>query len=213
MGGNETLSVNVRVIAATNQNLETMIESGKFRRDLYYRLRGVVLHLPALRDRVEDIAEWAHYFLFRYNRQLGTSVQSISAETLDRFDRYKWPGDVRELQSVIREALIASNGTTLLPEFLPNELQCEESDVVDALTILEDCARVTWQGLAEYIEHAFQEKPSGLYRRALLQFDRLIVAKAMKDSEGHQTRAAEILGISRPTLRTKLRMIKSESSI
>jgi DNA-binding NtrC family response regulator len=212
VGGNETLSVNVRVIAATNQSLEAMIETGKFRRDLYYRLRGVVLHLPALRERTEDIAELAHYFLFRYNRQLGTTVQSISMEALDRFQRYKWPGNVRELQSVIREALIASTGTTLLAEFLPNELQTEEPDVADVTPNLAAFADATWQGLAEFIERAFQEKPEDLYRRALLQFDGLVVARAMKASEGHQTKAAEILGLSRPTLRAKLRMIKSEST-
>jgi DNA-binding NtrC family response regulator len=212
VGGNETLSVNVRVIAATNQSLEAMIETGKFRRDLYYRLRGVVLHLPALRERTEDIAELAHYFLFRYNRQLGTTVQSISMEALDRFQRYKWPGNVRELQSVIREALIASTGTTLLAEFLPNELQTEEPDVADVTPNLAAFADATWQGLAEFIERSFQEKPEDLYRRALLQFDGLVVARAMKASEGHQTKAAEILGLSRPTLRAKLRMIKSEST-
>jgi len=209
VGGNETIAVNVRVIAATNQNLEAMIESGKFRRDLYYRLRGVVLHLPALRERTEDIAELAHYFLFRFNRQLGTSIESISTETLDRFQRYRWPGNVRELQSVIRESLIASTGSSLLPEFLPSELQQEDSDVVDLSTNFDVYTHATWQGLADFMERAFQERPADLYRRALIQFDNLIVARAMTLSDGHQTRASEILGISRPTLRTKLRVIKS----
>src|SRR5581483_9088946 len=74
VGGNETISVDVRVIAATNQNLERLIEEGRFRKDLYYRLRGVTIHLPPLRDRREDIPELAHYFLFRYNREIGTAV-------------------------------------------------------------------------------------------------------------------------------------------
>ncbi|MDB5390471.1 MAG: sigma-54-dependent Fis family transcriptional regulator [Planctomycetaceae bacterium] len=213
VGGNETLSVNVRVIAATNQNLESMIETGKFRRDLYYRLRGVVLHLPALRERTEDIAELAHYFLFRYNRQIGTAVQSIATETLDRLQRYRWPGNVRELQSVIRESLIASTGTTLLPEFLPSELQTEDTDVADVPANLDFLAHSTWQGLNEYIERLFRDRHSDLYRRALLQFDSLIVARAMQASEGHQSRAAEILGISRPTLRAKLRIIKAQTPV
>ncbi len=102
LGGTESISADVRVIAATNQNLDALIEQGRFRKDLYYRLRGVTIHLPPLRERREDIPELAHYFLFRYNRQLGTSVQSISPEALEVLQRYDWPGNVRELQSVIR---------------------------------------------------------------------------------------------------------------
>ncbi len=210
VGGNETLSVDVRIVAATNQNLDTMIEQGKFRRDLYYRLRGVTLSLPALRDRIEDIPELAHYFLFRFNRQLGTTLQSISMDTLDRLQRYRWPGNVRQLQSVIREALISSTGTTLLSEFLPTELQQEEPEATVSAADLSLLGDRTWQGIADYVERDFQDKASGLYRRALLQFDGLLVGRAMKLSEGNQMRAAEILGISRPTLRSKLRAIKTQ---
>lgn len=209
VGGNETLSVDVRVVAATNQNLDDMIEQGRFRRDLYYRLRGVTLVLPALRDRLEDIPELAHYFLFRFNRQLGTTLQSISAETLDRLQRYRWPGNVRQLQSVIREALIGSTGTTLLPEFLPAELQHEEPDLTVSAADLSLLGDATWQGIADFVERDLQDKTPGLYRRALQQFDELLVGRAMKLSEGNQARAAEILGLSRPTLRSKLRTIKA----
>lgn len=208
VGGNETLSVDVRIIAATNQNLDAMIDKGRFRRDLYYRLRGVTLNLPALRDRTEDIPELAHYFLFRFNRQLGTTIQSIATESLDRLQRYRWPGNVRELQSVIRETLISSTGTTLLPEFLPIELQHDGPDIVETVVDLSQLGDTTWQSIAESVEREFQNKPDDLYRRALLQFDRLLVTRAMQLSDGHQARAAEILGISRPTLRSKLRAIK-----
>src|SRR5690348_14122104 len=117
VGGNETLRADVRIVAATNQNLDAMIANNRFRRDLYYRIRGVTLHLPPLREREDDIAELAHYFLFRLNRQLGTAVQSISSEALELLERHSWPGNVRELQSVLREALIVATGPTLLPEF------------------------------------------------------------------------------------------------
>ena len=86
---------------------------------------GSRIHIPALRERRDDIPELAHYFLFRYNRQLGTSVQSISAEAMELLERYDWPGNVRELQSVIREALVVSAGPTILPEFLPAELHTD----------------------------------------------------------------------------------------
>lgn len=209
VGGNETLTVDVRIVAATNQNLDHMIDQGKFRRDLYYRLRGVTLSLPALRDRTEDIPELAHYFLFRFNRQLGTSLQSISAEALDRLQRYRWPGNVRQLQSAIREALISSTGSTLIPEFLASELQHEEVEAADSQVDLASLGDTTWPGVTEFIERDFRDRMPGLYRRALLQFDGLLVGRAMEMSDGHQARAAEVLGISRPTLRSKLRAIKA----
>ena len=122
LGGSESLQVDVRIIAATNQSLDQLIEQERFRKDLFFRLRGVTIHLPPLRERREDISELAHYFLFRFNRQLGTCVQSMAERAVELLENYAWPGNVRELQSVIREALIVSAGTTLLPEFLPAEL-------------------------------------------------------------------------------------------
>src|SRR3954471_2432004 len=133
VGGNETLTADVRVVAATNQNLDAMIAENRFRRDLYYRIRGVTLHLPPLRERTDDIAELAHYFLFRLNRQLGTAVQTISSEALEILQRHSWPGNVRERQSVLREALIVSTGPTLLPEFLPLSAPAAAAES-DALT-------------------------------------------------------------------------------
>ena len=210
MGGNETLTVDVRVIAATNQNLEVMIEQGKFRRDLYYRLRGVTLHLPPLRDRIDDIPELAHYFLFRLNRQLGTSVQSISQESLELLQSYRWPGNIRELQTVIRESLIASTGPTLLPEFLSIELHGDlqaENDIVPQMISVNDDA---WRSLGGFVERTMTENSVDVYRRSLVHFDRLLVSQAMKVAKGLQSRAAEILGLSRPTLRAKIRAIELE---
>ena len=97
LGGSEPITADVRIIAATNQDLDAMIERGRFRKDLYYRLRGVTIHLPPLREHREDIAELAHYFLFRYNRQLGTAIQSISPQALELLEKYNWPGNVRRI--------------------------------------------------------------------------------------------------------------------
>ncbi len=205
LGGSEPISVDVRVLAATNQDLETLLENGRFRKDLYYRLRGVTMHLPPLRERGEDIPELAHYFLFRFNRQLGTTVQSISPEALELLEAYDWPGNVRELQSSIREALIVSAGQTILPEFLPAELHREKGSDGDDDYEADALLHVDWQALPEFVEAAIVDDEPDLYRRALERFDRLLVTRAMQRAEGKQKRAAEILGLSRVTLRAKLR--------
>ena len=211
VGGNESITVDVHIIAATNQNLDSMIDASRFRRDLYYRLRGMTLHLPPLRERLEDIPELAHYFLFRFNRQLGTGVQSISPEALELMQNYSWPGNVRELQNVLRESLIASTGPTLLAEFLPVELHrepVEESFGTDS-AFFQDA---DWDSLPQFVGTAIKDGRRDAYRQALALFDRLIVGQAMDVTEGHQARASGILGLSRPTLRAKLRAIKLQQA-
>lgn len=205
VGGNETLTANVRILAATNQNLDSMIAQGKFRQDLYYRLRGVTLHLPPLRERQEDIAELSHYFMFRFNRQLGTTIQTIAPEALERLKSYRWPGNIRELQSVIRESLIVSTGPTLLPEFLPEDLQTDPSSDIEVSPTLATVGQETWRDLGEFIENAISQELPNLYREAILRFDQFIVTLAMKQAGDLQSKAAQILSLSRPTLRSKLR--------
>jgi two-component system nitrogen regulation response regulator GlnG len=214
VGGNETITARVRLIAATNQNLDRLIEEGRFRRDLYYRLRGVTIHLPPLRQRLGDIPELAQYFLFRFKDQVVAAAQTISAEALDIFSRYAWPGNVRELQNVVREALIASTGPTLLPEFLPKELLREaqgESSQPPRPAHSNGAAGNEWQELGDEVERAIARGELSIYHRALEQFDRILLEKALAASGGHKARAAEILGLSRVTTRAKLRAIEQHA--
>ena len=205
VGGNESITSDVRIIAATNQDLDRLIDEGRFRKDLYYRLRGVTIHIPSLRDRRDDVPELAHYFLFRYNRQLGTTVQSISAEAMELLERYAWPGNVRELQSVIREALVVSAGPTILPEFLPAELHLESPGETEAGSDVEPA--LDWQSLGQFVEAAVAGGETDVYRRAKDHFDRLVISRALRETAGNQHRASEILGLSRVTVRTKLRLL------
>ena len=161
LGGSEPITADVRIIAATNQNLDALIEQGKFRNDLYYRLRGVTIHLPPLREHREDIAELAHYFLFRFNKQLGTAVQSISPQALELLEKYDWPGNVRELQSVVREALIVSAGLTILPEFLPSELHRERSTEPETEAEVGAMPDVDWGMLREFVEDRHGSRRDG----------------------------------------------------
>ncbi len=205
VGGSELIVADVRVLAATNQNLDTLIERGLFRKDLYYRLRGVTIHLPPLRERRDDIAELAHYFLFRCNRQLGTAVQSICPEAMALLEAYDWPGNVRELQSVVREALIVSAGPTIRAEFLPGELHEKQTEPPEPEIDADAVPDVDQGALAEFVRTAIAQGQTDVYRRALEYFDRLLISTALQHAGGQQNRAAEILGLSRATVRAKLR--------
>jgi two-component system nitrogen regulation response regulator GlnG len=205
LGGNESIEADVRVIAATNQDLDALIEQGRFRVDLYYRLRDVTIELPPLRKRPEDIAEMAHYFLFRNNRHFGTGVHSISEEALALLERYAWPGNVRELQSAIREALLVAAGTTIVPDFLPTEVKLPGSAIAESDEPPAVVGDVDWNTLARTVETGLSGTPTDLYRIAREDFDRLLIQRVMRHTEGNQARAAEMLGLSRTTLRAKFR--------
>jgi len=122
VGSSISRKVDVRIISATNQNLEELVEQGSFRSDLYYRLKVVLIHLPALRDRKEDIPVLARYLLTELNPRVHTSVKSLSGEVLEVLSEYSWPGNVRELKNVIERALIFSDGDQITLESLPEEL-------------------------------------------------------------------------------------------
>ena len=199
--------MDVRVIAATNQNLDAMINDNRFRRDLYYRIRGVTLHLPPLREREDDLAELAHYFLFRLNRQLGTAVQTISSEAIEILQRHSWPGNVRELQSVLREALIVATGPTLLPEFLSIGMPQAPTPEAERVEAVPSDGAGDWQSLGAALDEGMRSRQPELYRHLIQRFDALVLATVMRSVGGLQSRAAEVLGLSRPTLRAKLRLI------
>src|SRR5205823_11239135 len=156
--------------------------------------------------RQEDIAELAHYFLFRLNRQLGTAVQTISSDSLELLERHSWPGNVRELQSVLREALIVATGPTLLPEFLSLSTPPASAETERAVPV-DPQAATDWNSLAEALDEGMKSNQAELYRHLIQRFDALVLANVMRAVGGLQSRAAEALGLSRPTLRAKLRLI------
>src|SRR5207248_2642761 len=120
VGGNETIRTDVRLIAATHRDLKTWSEQGKFRPDLYYRLGVFTLHLPALRERGDDLPLLVRHYVRRFSRELGREVQEVAPEALEWLTGYPWPGNVRELQSVLKQALLQASGAVLLPAFLPD---------------------------------------------------------------------------------------------
>src|SRR5208337_2729969 len=127
VGGNETIRTDVRLIAATHRDLKTWSAEGKFRPDLYYRLGVFTIHLPSLRERGDDLPLLVRHYLRRFSRELGREVQEAAPEALERLRGYGWPGNIRELQSVLKQALLRASGPLLLPTFLP-ELSGESGE-------------------------------------------------------------------------------------
>jgi DNA-binding NtrC family response regulator len=214
VGGAETIKTQVRLIAATNQDLDKRIAEGRFRADLYYRLRGVAIEAPPLRERAEDIAELAHHFLFAFNRELGLNVQGFEPETLACLRQYRWPGNVRELQSILREAMLRSSGPLLLAEFLPLALrerpdgrtpkaeQQHDGSGSDLRPAEEPGATLD---LMQLIEDLLSRQEPQLYARVIETVERALFARVLRETHGHQGQASERLGVNRSTLRYKLR--------
>lgn len=209
VGGNQTLRTRVRVLAATNQDLEKLIADGCFRKDLYYRLNGVTIRVPPLRDRQKDVAELAHYFLCRFNRELGKDLLTFTPETLQVFQRYPWPGNVRELQGVIKKAMLNASGHVICPDFLPENLQRQAAADSFQRPATHDLSSSPAEGcdLHALVESLLQQKDNNLYARAVEALDRVLLPRVLRHTQGHQTQASELLGISRNTLRQKLRSL------
>jgi len=182
VGSSQTLKADVRVIAATNHNLEEAIQKGTFREDLYYRLNVVTLSLPPLRERKEDIPPLIEHFLKKYSRENQKPVVSLSKEAKDLLMNYHYPGNVRELENIIERAVVLSRGDSITTQDLP--LNLRESKVEDLM----------------------KEAAGGRsLRETLEEIERLRITQALEKSHGVQTKAAEELGISERVLRYKMK--------
>jgi nitrogen regulation protein NR(I) len=195
LGGNETIQTDVRVLAATNQDLETLVAMGSFRQDLYYRVSVFSLPLPPLRERGDDLNLLLQHYLRRFSRELGKEVQTVAPEASKLLENYAWPGNVRELQSVLKQALLQSTGSILLPDFLPAVLQEDEQREREG----------GFAAVGEFIEARLQAGTQNLYEEAIQRIERLLLTCVLRHTAGNQLQAAKILGITRGTLRTKLR--------
>ena len=198
VGGNETIRTDVRLIAATHRDLKAASAEGKFRPDLYYRLGVFTIHLPPLRERGDDLPMLVRHYLRRFSRELGREVQEVAPEALERLRRCSWPGNIRELQSVLKQALLQARGTTLLPAFLPT-LPGEPSEPMTASPSAgEDL------NLGAFIRLCLASDDGDQYAQAHRRLDRLFLARVLEATGGNQHEAARRLGIARQTLRRRL---------
>ena len=200
VGGNETVRTDVRLIAATHRDLKAWSEEGKFRHDLYYRLSVFTIPLPALRDRGDDLTMLVEHYLRRFNRELGRELREIAPEAMDILRRYPWPGNIRELQSVLKQAMLTASGAVLISAFLPESLRISP----DPLAVPVRRAEADFSFEA-FILRQIQEGSTSLSAEAHRHLDQLLLRLALRHTRGNQAQAARVLGISRQTLRAKTR--------
>lgn len=197
VGGKETISVDVRVIAATNRDLETAMQRKEFREDLFYRLNVVVISLPPLRERKEDIAELTKYFLHKYGTEFGSPNPSIDPEALALLQGQNWPGNVRELENVVRKALLLARGFTITVEHVRSVLAPRGPQARPADVSLRDY-------VAELLASAQRGEIADVHGRLLEAAEREVFSQAIQLAQGNQAKAARWLGVSRLTMREKL---------
>jgi two-component system nitrogen regulation response regulator GlnG len=203
VGGNETIQTDVRIITATNRDLEVMTAEGKFRPDLYYRLNGFMIKLPPLRERGDDLLLLIESFLSRIARELDKPLQRVSPDAMKILLEYSWPGNVRELQSVLRKSLLNLTGPVLLPDFLPEEVRQGErpraSGGESPLEGGEDLPR----DLARFLQSRLAAGSENIYAEAIEFMERYVVTRVLQQTSGNQSKAAKLLGITRGSLRNK----------
>jgi DNA-binding NtrC family response regulator len=198
VGGRETISVDVRVIAATHRDLEAMMQARQFREDLFYRLSVVVIKLPPLRDRREDIPVLVRHFLGRFAAELEMAPPTITNDALDVLQTQPWPGNIRELENTTRRLLFACRGLAI------------NGDLVQAaLSAAPVTANLPGRSLAamaaDLLIEAKQGRIDDAHARLLGEAERELITQAIALADGNQAKASRWLGISRITLREKLR--------
>ncbi len=199
VGGNQTITTDVRVIAATNRNLEQMVQDGEFRSDLYYRLSGFTIQLAPLRERRDDLVPLLESYLVEFSHELHKDVHGISAEAMELLLGYAWPGNVRELQNVLKQTLLRSAGPVIIPDFLPQHVRHPET--VASASSDADAGNTD---LRPFVDERIDSGSTKLYAESLEFMERYLVTQVLRLCEGNQSKAARMLGITRGCLRSKV---------
>jgi DNA-binding NtrC family response regulator len=191
VGGIENIEVDVRLIAATNKNLEKALENGMFREDLYYRLNVIPIYIPTLRERPEDIGPLIDFFINKYSEKNKRTITAISQPAMDILLQYSWPGNIRELENAIENAIVMTDTAKIELEDLPGYLQTQHK-TEDKFSISD----------------ALESKQKASFKDQLLVCEREIIRRALEDANGNKTHAARKLGFSLRTLRNKLQKLQ-----
>jgi two-component system nitrogen regulation response regulator GlnG len=206
VGGNTTIRTDVRIITATNLDLDQMVADGEFREDLFYRLNGMTISLPPLRKRGDDVLLLLEYFLRVCAREMNRrDCEGISPEALELLKAYPWPGNVRELQSAVRQALLNATGPVIVPSSLPITVTGQVRHGVSAVTSTDHPTGVA-SDLAPFINRRLASETRDLYAETLEQMERYLITRVLQATDGNQTKAAEILGITRGKIRDRVNL-------
>ncbi|HEX7045443.1 MAG TPA: nitrogen regulation protein NR(I) [Burkholderiales bacterium] len=195
VGGHEQISTNVRIIAATNQNLEERVRQGRFREDLFHRLNVIRIHLPALRERREDIPILARHFLKRSAAELGVEPKQLAPETERHLTQLPWPGNVRQLENTCRWLTVMAPGQVIRIDDLPPELRAVDGGRDDRWEV----------SLRQLVESRLMRGEGRIYRDVNATFERILIEAALKYTGGRKQEAAKKLGWGRNTLTRKLK--------
>ncbi len=197
LGGKEPIPIDARVLAATHRDLESALREKQFREDLYYRLGVVVLKVPSLRQRAEDIPELVRHFMRRYGGEFGIESPSIQAEAILHLQEQPWPGNVRELENVVRQALLLAGKYTISLEHV--------RQVLAKMTAAVSGSNQSFAaGIADYLNRARSGQLTDVHDRVIEEVERELFRQAIQLAQGNQARAARWLGVSRITMREKL---------
>ena len=209
LGGRDIIPVDVRIIAATNRDLEAALSKGRFREDLYYRLKVVTIGLPSLHERSGDIPLLTKYFLSRYASEIGMDNPGITEEALGMLYNYPWPGNVRELANTIQKTLIFNRGAPVSPE-----------DITQAISGTgpgkRDVSENSDQAIRQWVQEALSSKNGkNVFDSCMDRFASMLISEALNLTGGNRSRAAILLGLSRPTLHSKIEKyrLKFETSV
>jgi two-component system nitrogen regulation response regulator GlnG len=202
IGGKEAMKADVRIIAATNQNLDTAVAEGRFRADLLFRLNGVTVTLPPLRERRTDIKLLAEYFLEKYARDLDCERRTLSPEALEALEEYHWPGNVRELENVLRRSVLLSPSLMLGPLDLDLPKTKHAGDNTGSLE------EIIIARLKPFIDKTDLKDARDLYELVMPFLERPLLRLLLEKTRGNQVQTADALGINRNTLRKKIKKLK-----
>ncbi len=200
VGGHQSVSVDVRIIAATHQNLEQRVAEGKFREDLFHRLNVIRVHLPSLSERREDIPLLARHFLRRAAKELDVEAKSLSKDAEKLMAQLPWPGNVRQLENVCRWLTVMASGQEVLPSDLPPEIH-SESSIEKASSAAGDWPEL----LASWTDKQLKDGHYNILNDAMLTFEKIMLERALQHTHGHKQDAAKRLGWGRNTLTRKLK--------
>ncbi len=200
VGGTQTITVDVRVITATHYDLKHRVNEGLFRHDLYYRLGVLTIELPPLRERGGDLPILAQHLVERYCHELHRDIRIIAPEAMELLAKYSWPGNIRELQSVIKQSLLKASGYVLLPEFLPDGIR----NRVVTHRPMTDTVESLFEDLDAFLAERIAAGSTTIYEECLQALEKRLFTAVLKQTHGNLSQASRLLGIHRRTLRGKL---------